>query len=167
MAPSRQRLAFTLLGLLDLVRFEAERFGTETNPEAVPLAAGSHSAFPSKSLQSPPQPLHTQQPAPSSWCSGAVSRISCHSSHAVSFSCSAGLNLMFRFAFSEGCHLGHGLHCPRSAHCFCRWASFRRRRWSRNQITLSIAHAYLYSFFMAVTMPGPRLTSLPAPHPGS
>lgn len=92
-------------GILGSCKVWGREVGTETNPKAVSLASRSHSAFQNECQEGPVRgrPLHTQQPAPSSWCFGAVSRISCLSSHAVSFSCSAGLKLRFRSAFSEGC----------------------------------------------------------------
>lgn len=108
------------------------------------------------------RPLHTQQPAPSSRCFGAVSRISCLSSHAISFSCSAGLKLRFRSAFSEGCYWGM-VFTARVMLTASGEGQAGRGRWSRN-LTLSVARAYLYLFITIDTTLWALLKSLPAPH---
>lgn len=60
---------------------------------------------------------------------------------------------MFRFAFSEGCHWDV-IFTARALLIAFADGHAGRGRWSGNQITLSIAHAYLYLFFTVDTVLG-------------
>lgn len=96
----------------------------------------------------------------------AVSRISCLSSHAVSFSCSAGLKLRFRSAFSEGCYWDTVFTARVLLTASAEGQAGRGKR-SRNRKPLSVARAYLCLFITIDTTLRALLKALPAPHPSS